>query len=349
MVLFKRFHYTKRFLVFFILVFACWHCKTIIYGAEQLYGQLHLVRSAIPIEDILNDTAYPDSLKQKIYLIQDIRRFGVDSMGLNDTKSYTTYYDQKGKPVLWVVVAALPYKVEPYEFKFPIAGKFAYKGFFDKADAEQELRQLAEAGYDARMGDVEAWSSLGYLKDPILSNILFRSEGMLARLILHEMTHATVFVKGDMTFNENLATFVGDNGARYYLEQKYGKNSQQLKDYMGELSDKQKFADHILRGALQLDSLYAGFFPLSPKEQKDSLKQSVLEHILQKTDTISFYDNKRYENFRQKAKGKLNNAFFVNYQVYRKELSHFEEVFCTNFKSDFKAYISYMKKTHGKF
>jgi predicted aminopeptidase len=47
----------------------------------------------------------PGFLKQKLVLIQEIRRFAIDSLGINDSKNYTTVYDQQGKPVLWVVTA----------------------------------------------------------------------------------------------------------------------------------------------------------------------------------------------------------------------------------------------------
>ncbi len=43
--------------------------------------------------------------------------------------------------------------------------------------------------------------------------MLNRSEGDLANLIIHEMSHATIFVKDSVDFNENLATFIGDRGA----------------------------------------------------------------------------------------------------------------------------------------
>jgi predicted aminopeptidase len=62
-------------------------------------------------------------------------------------------------------------------------------------------------------GIQEVGQRLGWFTDPILSKMLMRSEGDLANLIIHEMSHATIFVKDSIEFNENLATFIGDRGA----------------------------------------------------------------------------------------------------------------------------------------
>ena len=96
--------------------------------------------------------------------------------------NYTTFYNQRGKPILWVVTASERYKLAPKEWKFPVIGTFPYKGFFDEAKADRQEAELLDAGYDTEINEVSAWSTLGYLKDPILSIMLYRSPGSLASL-----------------------------------------------------------------------------------------------------------------------------------------------------------------------
>ena len=90
------------------------------------------------------------------------------------------------------------------------------------AKAESLKAELESEGYEVRIRPVGAWSTLGFFNDPILSNMLERSPGALAELIIHEMTHATLYVKDGVDFNENLATFVGEQGALEFLEAQYG-------------------------------------------------------------------------------------------------------------------------------
>ena len=42
------------------------NCKLVGYGITQGLGQLRMVRNAVPIDTLLNDPSYPDSLKQKL-------------------------------------------------------------------------------------------------------------------------------------------------------------------------------------------------------------------------------------------------------------------------------------------
>ncbi|MBK7650286.1 MAG: aminopeptidase [Flammeovirgaceae bacterium] len=200
-----------------LLVLILWNWQLVLYGARQGYGQLKIVMEAKPIAKLMDDPAFPDSLKMKLELIQEIRKYAIDSLGLKDTKNYTTVYDQHGEEIMWVVQACEPFQLAPKMWKFPIVGAMPYKGFFEKERAMNERNQLEQEGYDTSIRNPGGWSTLGWFTDPILSNMLKRNEGDLASLIIHEMVHATVFVKDDVNFNENLASFVGDTAAYYFF------------------------------------------------------------------------------------------------------------------------------------
>lgn len=340
--------YLRKLLILItaLVVLLCfWHCNSLMYGLRQGAGQLKIIIKAQPIEEILADDNFPDSLKEKLHLIQEIRNFAIDSLGINDSRNYTTFYNQHGQPVLWVVIASPPYQVQAYEWKFPIVGSFSYKGYFKEAGAEKEAARLQKDGYDTRIGTVGAWSTLGYFRDPVLSNMLERSEGNLAALIIHELTHATVYVKDNVQFNENLATFIGNEGAKLFLIHRYGENSRQYQEYLGNKSDKRKFTDHLLRGANALDSLYATFSSTMPPENKDSLKYAKIRKIMALADTISYYDPTAFSNLRRDD-FVPNNAFFVSFRMYHNDLSQFREVFESQFDSDFIAFLNYLKTTY---
>ena len=81
------------------------------YGWMQAKGQFTILMNVKPVEDVLADPTFPDSLKQQILLIQEIKKFGVDSLGLNPSDNYTTFYDQNGQPILWVLTASEKYNL----------------------------------------------------------------------------------------------------------------------------------------------------------------------------------------------------------------------------------------------
>lgn len=334
-------------IIFLLLI--VWQYELVFYGLGQAEGQLKIIWHARAIEEVLADPHVADSLKQKIRLTQEIRNFAVDSLGVNDSDSYKTVYDQKGKPVLWVVTACEPFSLKDKKWSFPVLGSFSYKGFFKYEKALQEKNKWEKEGYDTGIRTVSAWSTLGILDDPIMSELLFRSEGELANTIIHELTHATLFVKDDLKFNENLASFIGNEGAEAFLQHKYGKNSVAYKQYVYHQYDHKLFAAHMLKGVERLDSLYQSFLPDMAKEQKQSLKEKEIRSILADANMLNF-KHPRYRNFTENLLQRdslPNNTFFKSYVRYQSTVASLEEEYNKQFKGDIKAYLLYLKEKYG--
>lgn len=333
-----------------LVVVGIWQRELISYGWMQAKGQLHIIWNTEPVDEVLADPAYPDSLKQKIELIREIKRFAIDSLGLDKSGSYESFYDQHGKPILWVITAAEPYQLVARQWHFPIIGTFSYKGFFEKDRADSTVAELKRAGYDTRISEVSAWSTLGFLNDPILSSFLDRPVGSLAELIIHELTHGTLFVKNSLEYNENLADFVGEYGALRFLAQKYGKNSTPYRDYLATKAFYERYDDHILRGTRKLDSLYHSFKPTTAIPVKDSLKWQTIRQIVVSSDTLSDErDDSATRSVKKRRLDKLNlpnNAYFIGYLTYRKQQNRFRQEFEKQFGSDFKRYLTYLKQTY---
>lgn len=334
---------------FLLLIMLVWQYELVVYGLGQAEGQLKIIWNARPIEEVLNDPAVADSLKQKILLTQDIREFAIESLGVNDSDSYKSVFDQKGKPVLWVVTACEPFSMEDKKWKFPILGSFSYKGFFDYNKALKEKAKWEAEGYDTGIRTVSAWSTLGILDDPIMSGLLFRSEGELANTIVHELTHATLFVKNDLKFNENLASFVGNKGAELFLKSKYGDKSEPFLQYVNYQYDRKLFAEHMLEGVHRLDSLYRSFSPNMRLEDKQVLKEREIRSILTDARALDFR-SERYRMLVSKLSGQdelPNNTFFNRYVRYQATVSSLEEEFKEQFEGDIKVFLEYLKKKYG--
>lgn len=320
-----------------VLVLVIWNWSLLAYAARQGYGQLKIVWEARPIEEFLADPTFPDSLKSKLQLIESIRQYAIDSLGLKDTENYRELFDQKGEEIMWVVQACEPFELKPKTWHFPIVGTVPYKGYFDKQLALDERSRLEAEGFDVSVRNPGGWSTLGWFRDPILSGMLKRNEGDLASLIIHEMVHATIFVKDDVDFNENLASFIGDTAAYYFLAAHFGRNSQQLIEYRHEDQDYRKYSRHILRGTQLLDSLYQSMSSDEPVSDKKKKKEALIQEIMTQADTLSLHVP------RKRTGGRLpNNTYFMSYHLYQARQNNFKQELEEEFDGNLKAYIHYL-------
>ncbi|MEN8247694.1 MAG: aminopeptidase [Bacteroidota bacterium] len=338
----KHIFYLLGLIVFGYLGF---HYKLVGYGLAQAKGQFKIINEARPIADILADPDFPDSLKQTLEWVEEIKKFSVDSLGLIPNNNYEKVFDQKGEEILWVVTACDPYKFEPLMWDFPIIGSFTYKGFFDYEKAIKLARQKQEDGYDVSLRPVSAWSTLGWFSDPILSNMLADGTGELANTIIHELTHGTIFVPDSMTFNENLATFIGNRGAQEFLKQQYGENSQEFIDYSNLLADRMQFSKYIIQSTIMLDSMYNSFED-EPDSLKNIYKDEMIDRIISNLDTISFKVPNRYQGYFENYKP--NNAYFVSFLNYRERQDELDIMLNQSMNNDLHAFVGFWKSEYMK-
>ncbi len=275
-----------------------------------------------------------------------IKQFCTDSLGLDLGENYTELFDQKGKPVLWVVTASPTFELSSYEWKFPVLGEVSYKGFFNQDLAIQEQNKLKQLGFDTDLGEVNAWSTLGWFKDPVMSSMLEHSEGQLARTLIHEITHYNLYVKSDVDYNENLATFIGDKGAERFLKFRFGEHSKQLKDYHIFLSDMDLFSRFMVQSAKKLQLFYKDISALN-FEQKLIAKRKKIKLIIDELKQLPFKNPKRLNKIMSQQKD-INNTFFTDFLMYRKSTAEMEKDFTENHQSDIKLYIKAQKKKYGK-
>ena len=315
----------------------------VVYGLKMGKGQMHIVLNTRSIEACLDDPTFQDSLKEKLKLTLAVRKFAIDSLGLNNSKNFTQLYDQQNKPAIWVVTATAPYALKPKLWHFPFLGDVPYKGFFVRAEADSEQAHLIKAGYDTKLGTTSAWSTLGWFKDPLLSNVLYASEGSIAELIIHELTHATIFIKDSVAFNENLASFIGEMGARRYLIATYGINSKQYIQYTQAQADEMTYTSYILNATKKLNHLYLSINNLKVSE-KEVLKMNLIDSIVSGVDTLPLHNRLTYIKRSQRAL-KARNAYFMEYIRYDGKRPYLMQALTEKYKGDLRKFIkSYCEK-----
>ena len=199
-------------------------CGTVGYYAQSVGGHLAMVNAARPVAEVIADPATDPALKQRLALSQRMRDFAVQELGLPDNASYRRYADV-GRPfAVWNVVAAPELSLTLQQWCFPVVGCVAYRGYFDRAEADAFADTLRAQGLEVSVYGVPAYSTLGklprfdWLADPLLNTFVRWNEGELARLVFHELAHQVAFAEGDTVFNESYATAVERIGGRLWLE-----------------------------------------------------------------------------------------------------------------------------------
>ncbi len=323
-------------LIMLLLLWSLFNLSLVTYGLSQLRGQLNIVFSARPMKEMLADATVPDSVKQKILFIDSVRRYAIDTLGLKDTKNYTTYFEQNNKPLLWVITACEEFSLKPYQWNFPLLGNVSYKGFFNYEKGLKEANEIRGRGYDIEYDDVAAWSTLGWFKDPVLSNMLRRGKGRIAELIIHEMTHATLYVKSNVDFNENLASVCGEEGALQFLRSTYGENSNELNEYVFSKEDYDRFSSHMLRGTQKLKTIYSTYAD-SVNLIRKKIKEETIREIVQTLDTVNFHSAHKFKNLFQNELP--NNAYFLNFIRYDSQKDQMKRELDESFGGNIKLYL----------
>lgn len=190
------------------------------YLSHLAGGQLHIVCASIPIDQALASKDLSFTEKKRLLLVQEVKAFAESTLDLKPTCNYSKYLPGPKRPLTYIVSAAEKGSLTPVTWWYPIVGRVSYKGFFDRGMALAEKRRLEARGYDVYMRPARAFSTLGWFCDPVIPTMLGRSDDELAELIIHELTHSTLFIRGDTQFNESLASFVAKKGVAQFFRVK---------------------------------------------------------------------------------------------------------------------------------
>jgi predicted aminopeptidase len=301
-------------------------------------GQTALLLQRRPVEEALHDPHLTSQEQQKLHLILAVRSFAITQLGMQARQSYTTFVQLDRPYVSYNLSAASPDAFKPYTWRFPIVGKMPYKGFFDKDYALREQRALDEQGYDTYLRGIRAYSTLGYFNDPILSSMLAYDDAFLINTIIHEMLHQTVWFKGSVSFNESLASFVGEQGTLAYLQQQYGNDAPEYQHYRALRADALVFEEYMDALINRLDALYHESISRADKLQRK--EQILAEAATAYPEVFPRMQTTGYRNFFERRS--LNNAVLLAFRVYNRDTTFFAQALAEQ-GGDLRRMIAYFK------
>lgn len=288
------------------------------YVVKSGWFQAELLASRVPVEEVRQEPELTAEQAAALDLVADVKSFGAE-IGLSATDNYETVawgWQRK----IWNVSACEPLAFEPRTWWFPVVGRVPYLGFFREEDARRQAGRLEDKGLDVYVRTAGAYSTLGWFKDPILMNMLGWSTFGLADTVLHELAHATVWIPGSVGFNESFASFVGEEAAFRYLDDRYGAESEVA------LGARRRFEDTAVWRVLQHE-LYADLAALYGDDtleeaEKLSRKQAIFDSLHDRVDAAGFHDPPRFH--RAVDNNTWNNARLIQFKTYNNKRPVFE-------------------------
>jgi predicted aminopeptidase len=237
------------------------------YLLQSVHGQLSLMSKREPITRVIDQPSTPPALRAQLEAVTSIRDFASRELGLPDNGSYRSYADVGRRYVVWNVVAAPEFSVDPKEWCYPIVGCVAYRGYFVEARARRFAARLHDQGLDVMVGGVAAYSTLGHFNDPVLNTMMGWNDVELASIIFHELTHQLLYVPDDSSFNEALAMTVEEEGVRRWLLAQ-GRNAD-LAEHLVQQDHYARVVDLLTATRDRLREVYAsGLSPELERERK---------------------------------------------------------------------------------
>ncbi|MBL4844612.1 MAG: aminopeptidase [Planctomycetes bacterium] len=292
------------------------------YAWQATTGQLGILWNREPIQERLDDPIllHPTrdaELRRKLALVLDVREFTMSAaIGLDESPSYTSFYDSGEEPIGWNVSAARPDGLYPRTWSFPFVGTVPYVGFFEKELAIELLKELRAAGDDVLLLPIPAYSTLGWFDDPVFTAMLLSDdEARIAEVVIHELAHATVWIEDEVELNENLASFVGEEGARLYFLSKGGPDDPRLATAAQSAKDSAIFNLAMLGLAKELGRIFEAS---GPQELKLALKSAAIARFRDHYSSVvrAKLSDDRYDWV---LEIELNNAILLQFQRYHGE------------------------------
>jgi len=172
------------------------------------------------------------------------------------------------------VFAAPELSLEPKTWCYPVAGCASYRGYFSREAAECCATRLQQEGYDVYVGGVQAYSTLGWFDDPVLSTFLGMGDARLSALLFHELAHRKLYAPGDTAFNEGFAVTVEEEGLRRWAA--YTADPAIMAVYEQDRSLQERFIALVQRRKAELATVYAGDLP---EDRKRAVKGEIFEAL----------------------------------------------------------------------
>ena len=177
--------------------------------------------------------------------------------------------------------------------------------------------------YDTNLRPAGAFSTLGWFDDPLLGHLLKLDRVSLAEVVLHELLHNTLFVKGSVAFNESLANFVGKRGAIDFFVGRNGPHSPEARGGPPRVAGGSwEFSGLMMEMVGCLRELYGGQLP-----EADKLRRREEVFARSQRQWARALEGQAGTPARLLQPAALDNAVILQSLLYVTDLVRFEELY----------------------
>jgi predicted aminopeptidase len=205
---------SRLVVILFILLLG--GCSSIAFVQQSWQGQREVMALSVPIVELLESAETDPALKTRLAEALAARRFASAALGLPHNLSYTRYSALPRPYALWNLFVTPELSLEPIQHCYLMTGCLAYKGYFSRDAADAAAQDWQRQGMDVFIGNIPAYSTLGWYDDPLLSSMLHWDDDYVALTLFHELAHQQFYLKDETAFNESFASFVGQEGLRQW-------------------------------------------------------------------------------------------------------------------------------------
>ncbi len=320
-------------------IFFCQGC----YLASEAHHHGRLFSQQQMLTELKDSSLKGSEQRNKIQLIESILNF-CKSKGINTGWAYQTYIELERQAVSYTLSAAEPFELKAYTWSFPIVGKVPYLGFHIKKDRDREAGLLRTKGYDVATGEAAAFSSLGYFPDPLFSSFFELSPSELVHLLIHELIHRHLWIKGEVELNENLAEFGAEILTLEYLSSQPDIETRSLASYYQIGREERKvFSAWLGRFKKSLESLYTEI--ADHGENEKLLRKRLLMEAWTKKD----WPNQLGKRWHAARFSNWNNAKILASRLYAGDDSMLARAFSCYQPTDFVVFLDDLKKKLEEF
>ncbi len=326
------------FLAFFLAFLPGCQLPYLVSGA---FEQVRILSSRQKIEKAIESVALDPPAKDKLLFAIKAKDFA-SKHHLTCKDNFKTYVELGRPYVSYLVIASKKDEVRAKTWWFPVVGSFPYKGYFSEKEAQASIKKLKQKNYDTYTRGVNAYSSLGWFDEPIMSSMLKNGKYNLAETIFHECFHTTFFIKSNNQINERLAVFFAHHFMVEFLES-LGDRAQKEKEQLS-WEDSKKFSLFLKSTIESSIEFYKNQKNEPAKRNREklftSIKKNYVENLKPKLKSNN-YDHVF-------LKDDLNNAKLAAFKTYFHKFESLEEQLQSEFDGDIFKFLFAAKEPKNK-
>ena len=260
-------------------------CASPAYYWQAARGQWQLSHAGQPVSALLADPQTDAELRAQLQTARDVVAFAGETLMLPADGAYQRYVRTGRDAVTWTVIATPEFSLAPETWCHLVAGCVAYRGYFDEDAARRFAAGQSRRGRDAAVFPVPAYSTLGWLDDPLLDTMLRGDPLTLAATVIHELAHRRLYVSGDAAFSERYARFVEEAGIEAWLAGLPPAEAERLRgQWRRRLAQREAATAALVDARRSLERIYAA---PDPPDAMQARKRAVFDALVRELDAVA--------------------------------------------------------------